>query len=234
MASILNKHNVDTTGNKKWFTLCKTVGLFNKYYAVFTVIASEQFFDLKDMLEGTNYYNGKIQSLVMKCENEWKRYWKCAKRMGQERYPIWIDYGTEMATNLEHDIKMLYYSIKSCLDKTKIIDSDIKAQAILVSELHHQPALFYDEFWVRAKESTGYDFKKHFGYANINRQYDYANEIVRIMCEKDMESDGFVDPSEDKNCLLGINALVQNIGNNDKLDKAAEKALYLNQNTLKV
>ena len=187
--------------------------------------AYTQFCELVDAIEDTPYYRNNTKRMLNRCAKWYETYWKRAKVAYGERYALYTDYANKCAGMVDRDVKLFYYSIKSALDKTRVKDSDIKAQVLLTAELIRVSADFHVNYWRIAGEQTGFrNLGKPFWYADTTQLLSMYNGFASTICTQE-EADVL---DHDTNSRIALRAILSKCENDDNLGTAAREAIMLN------
>ena len=223
--AMLTARNIDVVGlhrDKAWLEATK---IFNNVFGGFAMAAMEQFNEAADMIEDTPYYKHEVKKAVKKTAALFEQYGKRMKDGFGDKYVLYADYALQHYQQVASDVNILYFCVKSVLDKYKQQDSALRARMITAKELIRQSILFHNSFWNRAKERTGYDFSRFFAYADFTPMLRTFSVATDSVCQADVD----INLGDDQQCNIALVALIYKLGDINVMDDAASGAIAMNR-----
>lgn len=227
---LLNTKNVDVEGETRVKALDKASAAFNNCFAGLSMAALEQFNETEEALMASPYWRNGVKREMQRARKMLDLYFNRLHEAFGKTYSLYIDYANSFYGILEPDVRKMFFSIKRCLDKYRVPDSELKARIMTTLEIIKQCKLFHRSLWQKAVKDTGIpSIGIRFKYADFTKLHSVFENVAHQVC---VTHDQRIELGDDYNCVCALSAFMNRVGNIDRMQDASENALNLNESNL--
>lgn len=197
------------------------VGAFNN-------IAALTLTDAVFSLRGSGLYKGRVAYLLNRAQRFYSDYERQLKERAtrdkeHSRWQFMLDYFDGSYDRVEQDLHSLCLLISNRINYYHLPHADEGASLAVALIMASTASRVWEKYWKEVKESSGYDFARHYTWADMQPAYRLLNDAIKYFDPRNK-----VDLVKDANINLTFQAIMCKVINIDNINADGLRALDLN------
>lgn len=221
--TLLNRNNVDMTGENFWRHYNNATSVFNGFFGILSMCANNAFNEALDVYEDTPDFRHRTKKLFKDTKAAWDRFWRVLGSLFEDKYAVYIDFVSLAAGDMEDDVSMLSMAVCQSLLKCGVEDAGRRAWLFTADLLIHELQASYKRYLIDiVRESRLPKLAEAFRWADPTHLVTLTHSLVRHLCPV------HVGMSDD--VVLALRIIGQHAFSADRQDGAAVRALQFDSN----